>query len=72
VAEAVLRELYIDYDIKPKDVAPYIPGRCAVITVKDKEIGDFGEIHPKTISAFELGNPVTGINLDITKIMELD
>ena len=72
LAESVLHEMYVVYDIKPKDVPPYIPGRSAVVVVGGQEIGDFGEVHPATISAFELGNPITGMNIDITKVMALE
>jgi phenylalanyl-tRNA synthetase beta chain len=71
LAEALLNELYLSYEVQAKDVLPYIPGRCGVISVDGEEIGDFGEVGPGTISAFELGNPVIGLNLDVMKIMDL-
>jgi len=69
LAEALVRELYVSYEILAKDMPPYIPGRCAAIVVEGEEVGDFGEVTPATISAFELGNPVIGLNLDVEKII---
>lgn len=71
IAESVLQELYLDYTIVAQDVGPYIKGRSGVVKVGDKVIGDFGEIDPSTISAFELGNPIIGMNLDVDAVLKI-
>jgi len=63
IAEAVLRDIGIDFNIKEKNHPGFISGRCASIIVNDKEIGFFGEIHPKTIQLFELEHPIIAFEL---------
>ena len=65
VAEAVLREMKIKYEIKPKTMKCFIDGRCASIISNGKEICYFGELHPKVITNFELGNPVTCFEIEL-------
>lgn len=59
VVEAVLREMKIKYEIKPKTMGCFMDGRCASIISNGKEVCYFGEFHPNVITNFELGNPVT-------------
>ncbi len=40
------------------------PGRCAVLTVGDKKIGVFGEVHPQTAANFTIGAPTYLAELD--------
>ena len=62
-AEAVLRELGKTYQIKAKEHSGFIKGRCAKIQIDNKEIGYFGELHPKTITNFELEHPIIAFEL---------
>ena len=59
VVEAVLREMKIKHEIKPKTMGCFMDGRCASIISNGKEVCYFGELHPNVITNFELGNPVT-------------
>jgi len=63
IVEAVLRDIRIDYNIKEKNNPAFVSGRCASIIKKDKEIGFFGEIHPKTILLFDLEHPIIAFEL---------
>jgi len=63
IVEAILRDVGIDYNIKEKNHPAFISGRCASIIKKDKEIGFFGEVHPKTILLFELEHPIIAFEL---------
>jgi phenylalanyl-tRNA synthetase beta chain len=67
IIEAILRESGIKWKIEEKNHPAFIKGRCASIIVKNREVGLFGELHPKTITAFELEHPTIGfeINLDL-------
>jgi phenylalanyl-tRNA synthetase beta chain len=56
--EAVTREAGVDFKIKDYDHPGFVKGRCASIIVDSKEIGFFGEIHPKTIAEFQLEYPI--------------
>ncbi len=59
VVEAILREMKIEYEIRPKRIGCFIHGRCASVLSNKKEICYFGELHPSAITNFELGHPVT-------------
>jgi phenylalanyl-tRNA synthetase beta chain len=56
--EAVMREAGVVFKIKDYDHPGFVKGRCASIMVNSKEIGFFGEIHPKTIAEFQLEYPI--------------
>jgi len=45
----------------------FIPGRCATIQM-DGDIGVFGELHPKTIQAFNLEHPCIAFELNIDEL----
>ena len=59
IVEAILRDSGISYDIKEFIHPAFVEGRCAELrSGNDKHLGYFGELHPKTISAFSLEHPV--------------
>ena len=62
-AEAIMRDTGKTYNINSKDHPGFIKGRCATLTVDNKEIGYFGELHPKTITNFELEHPIIAFEL---------
>jgi len=69
IMEAVLRGLGGDYRLESKEHGSFIPGRCAaVVNGEGTELGHFGEFSPKTITAFDLGYPVIGFELDIESL----
>lgn len=53
--------------LKSKEHPAFIYGRCvSVMDDKSKnELGYFGELHPKTITAFDLGYPVIAFELNV-------
>jgi len=61
--EAVLRDIGCNYLIKENNHAAFIEGRCATIIKDNKEIGFFGELHPKTIQNFELEHPIIAFEI---------
>jgi len=63
IAEAIMRDLGIRFKIKDFDHPAFIKGRCASIIYKNKKIGFFGELHPKTISNFELEYPIISFEI---------
>jgi len=63
IVEAVLRDIGCKYSIKEKNHAAFIEGRCASIVKDNKEIGFFGELHPKTIQTFELEHPIIAFEI---------
>lgn len=63
IVEAILRDIGFSYSIKEKNHPAFIEGRCASITKNEKEIGFFGELHPKTIQTFELEHPIIAFEI---------
>ncbi len=59
--------------LRSKSHPGFIDGRCVSIIAHDHdpevEIGYFGELHPKTITAFDLGYPVTVFELYLDGFM---
>lgn len=67
-AEAVMREIGFDYNIKNFDHPGFVKGRSACIMINNKEIGYFGELHPKSIKNYDLEHPIIGFEIDLEKI----
>jgi len=69
VVENILQTISIDKDIvlKAKAHPAFVDGRCVALVspTPEQELGYFGELHPKTINAYDLGYPVTGFELDV-------
>jgi len=63
--EAIIREIGVNYNIKNLNHSGFVKGRCASIIYKGKNIGYFGEIHPETITNFELEHPIIAGEIDL-------
>jgi phenylalanyl-tRNA synthetase beta chain len=63
LVETILRECRFKPVIKEKSHVAFIEGRCASVLKNAKEIGVFGELHPKTIQAFHLEHPIIAFEL---------
>jgi phenylalanyl-tRNA synthetase beta chain len=63
LVDAVMRDSGATYTIKDKGHPGFVNGRCAAVVCHNKEIGLFGELHPKTITAFDLEHPIIGFEL---------
>jgi phenylalanyl-tRNA synthetase beta chain len=64
IVESVLRECGVKPVIKETVHTAFIEGRCAAVLKGTTEIGVFGELHPKTIQAFQLEHPMIAFELD--------
>ncbi len=64
IVEAILRDIGIKFSVKDMNHPAFVKGRCASIIDKDKKIGFFGELHPKTISNFELEYPIISFEMN--------
>jgi phenylalanyl-tRNA synthetase beta chain len=51
------------------EAAAFHPGRCAVITVGDKEIAIFGELHPETLENYGIGCRAYAAKVNIPELM---
>ncbi len=67
VAEALLRELGIFYEVRPIEHSSFLEGRVAEFVSDGKSLGVVGEIHPEVILGFELEHPVAAFELDLKK-----
>ena len=65
VAEALLRELGVAFDVRAIEHPSFIDGRVAEILVKEKRLGIIGELHPEVILGFELEHPIAAFELDL-------
>jgi phenylalanyl-tRNA synthetase beta chain len=66
--EAVMRDLGMKYDIEDNPHPGFVKGRCASIIVNNETAGFFGELHPKTITAFNLEHPVIAFEIQADQI----
>lgn len=64
--------LQTDYDVEAVDSLSYMhPGRTAKITVDDKCICIFGQVHPLVAEKFEINIPVYFFELDVKAFYDL-
>jgi phenylalanyl-tRNA synthetase beta chain len=52
-------------ELKSKECASFISGRCAEIIINSKSVGILGEIHPKVLSSWKLRMPVVALELNL-------
>jgi len=67
-ADALLRELGLEYLPYDSNDPAFIPGRVVDIVVDGKKTGVFGEIHPEVLNRFDIDQPVAAIELDLRVI----
>ena len=49
----------------------FTPGRCAAMEVEGIPLGHVGEVEPRAVDSFGLGVPVSGFEIDLSKMYEL-
>jgi len=69
VAESIVRELAVKYELLPCSYRTFIEGRGAKIIVDGKEVGIFGEVSPKVVTDFEITHPVIMFEMDLSSII---
>ncbi len=57
-----------NFQVKPGKVESLVEGRSGKVILRGKEIGAIGEVHPATLEAFELRNPVSLVEINLTKL----
>jgi phenylalanyl-tRNA synthetase beta chain len=60
-----MRDVGHPADVEPAGDENFIPGRVAAVTVRGKEVGRFGEVHPRILGAYGLIQPVMAFELDV-------
>jgi len=62
---SLIRDVGHPADVDPADDENFIPGRAAAVSVRGKEVGRFGEVHPRILDAYGLIQPVMAFELDV-------
>ena len=63
IVDGVMRDIGAKYSINDKGHPAFVKGRCASVICDNKEIGFFGELHPKTITGFDLEHPIIAFEI---------
>ena len=66
---AAARSIGVELTVERGDVAPYHPGRCAVLLLAGEAVGVVGELHPRTITALELPARTVAGELDLDDLV---
>ena len=66
VVESLLKSLGYNYEIKEYGHPSFIESRCGKIMVEGKEIGIFGEVHPKILESWKLEKPVIAFEIEVS------
>jgi phenylalanyl-tRNA synthetase beta chain len=67
--EGLAKRLGIAFEFKNMKHGSFIDGRCSEIMLDKKNIGFLGEIHPEVLISFEIEEPVTAFEIDLSKII---
>jgi phenylalanyl-tRNA synthetase beta chain len=68
--EALLRNVGLRrWEVKPIRHPSYLEGRAASVSLKHKQLGVFGEIHPEVLNNFELENPTGAFEIDLEEVL---
>lgn len=71
IMDYLFNSLDLKYDIKEAEHGSFISGRCGRISVKGKNVGYIGEVHPKCLSAFGLKFPVSAFELNLSDLFSV-
>ncbi|MFC5731350.1 MULTISPECIES: phenylalanine--tRNA ligase subunit beta [Nocardioides] len=69
VVRRLADDLGVTVDVAAAARMPWHPGRCAVITIEDVEIGHAGELHPNVCKAFGLPARSAAAEIDLDALM---
>jgi phenylalanyl-tRNA synthetase beta chain len=69
---SLLQALGVKFTIKEGEGSAFIEGRCAFVLVGGKQVGIFGEIHPKILQNFGLEEPVAAAELALEQIFAIN
>ena len=62
---SLMRDVGRTANVDPVEDGNFLPGRAASILLDGREIGRFGEIHPRILEAYALVQPVLAFELDV-------
>lgn len=67
-ARLVVAESGATLTVRADRHAPWHPGRCAALYVGDELIGHAGELHPRTVKAFNLPDRTCAMELELSRL----
>ena len=68
ILSTLMINLGVDYRLEELKNKKFIDGRCASVVVKNKIIGEIGEIHPEVIENFGLETPIIALELNLEEL----
>ena len=69
LALSLLRDVGRKGEVEAVEDPNFIPGRSAAILVGGKDLGHFGEIHPRILEAYALVQPAIALEIDLESIL---
>jgi phenylalanyl-tRNA synthetase beta chain len=69
IVEVLLSALKVVYKFKNFEHKSFIEGRCGLIIGNGKEVGIFGEIHPKVLENWEIEMPVAAFEINLEDLL---
>lgn len=60
-----------DFHIGPSKTEMLVEGRSGNVILNGKNLGVIGEVHPTTLEAFELKNPVSFVEINLTELSSI-
>lgn len=71
VLHSLLRSLKLEPVLEPCDSEFYLRGRCACVTINNRNVGMLGEVSPEVLERLGLEYPVAMFELNIDDICQL-
>ncbi len=71
VLDAFCMNFGLEWQIREASHPSFIEGRVGSVTIKGRDVGIIGEIHPKVLEAWKIENPVAAFELNIDEILKL-
>jgi len=68
--DSFLRNLGVNWQIKPKSHTSFIEGRVGSVIVNGEEVGVLGEVNPIVLENWKLENPVAALEINFERILE--
>ncbi len=66
---SLMRDVGREADVEAVEDDNFIPGRAAVVRSEGRDLGRFGEIHPRILDAYALVQPVIAMELDAEPLL---
>jgi phenylalanyl-tRNA synthetase beta chain len=68
-ARVAARAVNVAVDVRPAELAPWHPGRCAALTVNGRVVGHAGELHPRVLEGLGLPPRTCATELDLEAVL---